>query len=209
MKRSWPAKPGDVLDQQNRFIILKKTRYGEADLIVQALSAQGEKMSFMARSALRSKKRFGGGVLEPLHFVQFTYKPGADDKLNVLKEASVISDFAGLRSDYDRLEFALRALDAVGKISQEGDSASEYLFNLLGHMLRALENARETAALRLQFWLKLLHQQGVLTAEPWMTPFLKATIAQSTELAEQGRAEERRIAGLEMLVEQYAKTAAL
>lgn len=209
MKKFGPGKPGENLDQQNRFIILKKTRYGEADLIIQALSPHGEKMSFMARSALKSKKRFGGGVLEPLHFVQLTYKLSADGRLNVLKEASVINDFAGLRTDYDRLEFALRALDAVGRVSQEGDSASEFLFNLLGHTLRALENAKDFGALRLQFWLKLLLQQGVLTTEPWMSPFLKATIAQHGELAEQSQAEQRRLAGLEMMVEDYVKNAGL
>ena len=59
---------------QNRFIILKKMKYGESDLILHAISMQGEKLSFIARGALKSKKRFGGGVLEPTHFVSFTYK---------------------------------------------------------------------------------------------------------------------------------------
>lgn len=197
------------MDVKNRFIILKKTKYGEADLILNALAVTGEKMGFIARGALKSKKRFGGGVLDPLHFVQLTYHQSGEGKLHTIKEATLISDFAGLRSDYDRLEFALKILDVIGRVSQEGDTASEFVFNLLGHTLKALETSKDVEALKLQFWLKFLHQQGVLTPEPWMTPFLKATIADHTSIAEAGRAESRRIVGLEMLVDQYVKHATL
>lgn len=197
------------MERKDRFIILKKTKYGEADLIVQALSTSGEKMSFMARSALKSRKRFGGGILDPLHYVQLTYKQGAEGKLSTLTEATLLEDFAGLRKDYDRLEFALRILEVVGRVGQEGDTSSEFLFNLLGHTLRALETAADPDVLKLQFWLKFLLQQGVLTAEPWMNPFLKASIAQHASLAEPARQEARRIAGLEMLVDQYVKNAGL
>lgn len=198
------------MDVKQKFIILRKLRYGEADLILQALSADGEKVSFMARAALKSKKRFGGGVLEPGHFVWFTYQshhsPG---KMLTLKEASLIEDFAGIRSDYDRLEFALKAIDAVGKVSQEGDSTSAFLFNLLGHTLKALEAAPALEAIQLQFWLKLLLQQGVLTTEPWMTPFLKESVAQHESLQQAALTEKKRLPGLEMLVEQYVRHASL
>lgn len=166
-------------------------------------------MSFIARGALKSRKRFGGGILEPLHFVQFTYQQGKEGKLHTLKEATLLKDFAGLRSDYDRLEFGLKILEAVGKVSQEGDSTSEFLFNLLGNTLTALETAKDLEALKLQFWLKFLMQQGVLTPEPWMTPFLKAHISENEKVVGLGASEARRIVGLEMLVEQYIKNATL
>lgn len=197
------------MDVKNKFLILRKVRYGEADLILTALSPTGDKMSFMARSALKSRKRFGGGILEPLHFVQFSYQQGKEGKLHTLKEAHLINDFKGLRADYDRLEFGLKILEAVGKVSQEGDSTSEFLFNILGNTLTALESAKDLDALKLQFWLKLLMQQGVLTPEPWMAPFLKANISENARLEGLGAAESRRIPGLEMLVEQYAKNAGL
>ncbi|HRO67854.1 MAG TPA: DNA repair protein RecO [Pseudobdellovibrionaceae bacterium] len=198
------------MDVKNRFIILRKVRYGEADLIIQALSPQGEKMSFIARAALKSKRRFSGGVLEPGHFVWLTYHAaGPAGKMHTLKEASVIQDFVGLRTDYDRLEFALKTVDAVGKVSQEGDSNSDFLFNLLGHTLKALEGADRIEAIQVQFWLKLLLQQGVLTVEPWMEPFLREPIANHAVILEEGLREARRLPGLEMLVEEYAKNAGL
>ena len=36
-----------------RLIILKKTKYGESDLILQALSAENGKVSLIARAALK------------------------------------------------------------------------------------------------------------------------------------------------------------
>lgn len=197
------------VDVQNRFIILKKIRYAEADLILQALSPLGEKMSFMARAALKSKKRFGGGILEPGNFVQLTYRPSAEGRMHTLKEAALLNAFAGIRQDYDRLEFGLKALEAVGRVSQEGDSTSEFLFNLLGHTLKALETTESVEILRVQFQLKFLLQQGVLTAEPWMGPFLKTNISEHGQLGEHLESARRQGPGLDLLVEQYIQTAGL
>lgn len=195
------------MDQSGKFIILKKVRYGEADLILQAISVHGEKMSFMARGALRSRKRFGGGVLEPLHFVLFTYQGSGETKMRTLKEANLINDFSGLRRNYDRLEFALRAVETVAKVSQEGDVTSEFLFNLLGNALKAAEQVEDLTTLRTQFYLKLLHQQGVMTPEAWMAPFLKTNIQQSESLSELRPEAEKHLPSLESAIEQYTKTA--
>lgn len=199
------------VDVKNRFILLKKVRYGEADLIIQALSPQGGRSSFMARGALKSKKRFGGGVLEPGHFVLLTYQsvPSGSNRLQILKEASLIEDFKGLREDYDRLDFALKALEIVGKVSQEGDSNSEFLFNIIGHTLRALESSDDIEPIRFQFFLKLLLQQGVLTVEPWMEGFLKEPLSQHAVLRELAQRESMRRPGLELLVHDYIKNAGL
>lgn len=195
------------MDVKNRFILLRKVRYGEADLILQALSPKGEKMSFIARGALKSRKRFGGGVLEPGNFVQIDYHSTKSGSMPSIKEATLVNDFAGLRKDYDRLSFALKVIDSVGKVSQEGDTSSEFLFNLLGHTLKALENAKNIQPIQFQFWLKLLSQQGVLTTEAWMMPFLKANLSEFEKLDEVAASEQRRIPGLEMMVEDYLKNA--
>lgn len=168
---------------QEKFIILKKMKYGEADLIVHALSAAGAKKSFMARSALKSKKRFGGGVLEPTHYVQFTYKERkTDNQLNVLNEAVLIDDFHDIRQDYDKLEFALFMLNCAYHVSQEGDADSHFLFNLVGHSLRKLGKTASLPRFKLHFCLKFLFQQGVISGEAWMNPFLKINVSDSEQL---------------------------
>ncbi len=168
------------MEVKERFIILRKMKYSETDLILHALSPLGEKLSFLARGALRSKKRFGGGVLEPSHFVQFTYKQAeAVGRMNTLNEATLLKDFKKIRQDYDHLELALHVLDCVSRVSQEGDRSSEALFNLLGNTLTAVESCQDVSLLKMHFYLKFLMQQGVLNPEPWMGPLLKSNIIES------------------------------
>lgn len=195
---------------KDRFIILRKIKYSESDLIIHALSPKGEKLAFMARGALRSKKRFGGGVLEPTHFVNFTFKRSADQgQLHVLQEATLVNDFPGLRSDYDRLEMALHVLDCVSKVSQEGDQNSEFLFNLLGHTLKALEAAPDILVLKMHFYLKFLLQQGVVNAEPWMAPFLKTNIADNASLLPHRQIVDEELFNVELMVKHYLANAML
>lgn len=189
---------------QNRFIILKKMKYSESDLILHAISVQGEKLSFIARGALKSKKRFGGGVLEPTHFVSLTFKQSSEEgKLHFLQEATLINDFAGLRKDYDHLELALHVLECVSKVSQEGDRHSEFLFNLLGHTLRAIETAQDPLIVKMHFYLKFLLQQGVVDAEPWMAPFLKTNLADSNQLLSYRQIVDEELGNVEQMVRHY------
>lgn len=193
---------------KDKFIILKKMRYSEADLILHALSTRGEKLSFIARGALKSKKRFGGGVLEPTHFVSFTFKKAHEEgQLNVLQEAQLLGDFPGLRSDYDRLELALHFLECVSKVSQEGDTSSEFLFNLLGHALKALENTPDILITKMHFYLKFLFQQGVIQAEPWMGPFLKFSLAQGVEVLSYRQSVDDELYNVEQMIKHYLQHA--
>jgi DNA repair protein RecO (recombination protein O) len=196
---------------KERFIILKKLKYSESDLIVHAISVHGEKVSFIARGALKSKKRFGGGVLEPTHFVQLTYKQtGEGGKLNPIAEASLLNDFHKIRRSYDHLELALTILDCVSRVCQEGDKYSESIFNLLGNALKAVESCEDVQLLKMHFYLKLLFQQGVLTVEPWMAPFLKTNIADVNGLVSDLNLKKEttlHMSQIEFAAQQYIKTA--
>jgi DNA repair protein RecO (recombination protein O) len=169
---------------REKVIILKKVKYSEADLIVQCLTAQGRKISLLARGALRSKKRFGGGVLEPTHHVEIQYKrPAQEERLATLDDAVLLHDFAPIRTSYERLEAALKVVEAVARVSQHGDVHSEALFNLTGSALKSLEAHSEISIFKIHFGIRFLRQQGVLEQEPWMGPFLKAPMLESESLA--------------------------
>lgn len=198
-------------EKQDRFIILKKIKYGESDLILHAIGADGAKSSFMAKSALKSKKRFGGGILEPLHFVNLTYKEKSDShQMKSLQEATLIDDFKNIRSDYDKLDLALFVINCVSHVSLEGDQHSEFLFNLTGHSLRAIATTENIPVLKLQFCLKFLYQQGVISLENWMGLFLKTNMSDAALLAQNELAQEathQYLDSIENLVLQYIKTA--
>lgn len=170
---------------KDRAIVLGKTKYGEADLILKLLTSGGEVYSAIAKSALKSKKRFGGGVLEPTHYIFVTLlkRDGEfSEKLSVLNEAQIIDDFRGLKTDYDRLETAFYFVRSVTTVAREGDLHRD-IFNLLGHALKAAENSRELGLLRTQFNVKLLHLQGVLPVEARYVPFLRSSIREAEEMA--------------------------
>lgn len=196
-------------DQTENFIILKKTKYSESDLIIHALSAEGTKKSFIAKFALKSKKRFGGGVLEPTHYVRLTYKPAkSDEGLNILNEALLLDDFKEIRLNFDKIEFALQIMNCVYHVSQEGDQDSHFLFNLVGHTLRFLNQCEitELGFLKLHFYLKFLFQQGVVSIEPWMAPFLKTNITDLRQIFNMETVS-MYLDSIELMVFNYIKTA--
>ena len=160
-----------------RVIVLKSIKYGEADLVLNVLTPQGGKLGCLARGARKSKKRFGGGVLEPTHFIEVVLRPSPRaDGLATLEDAKLIEGFEGLRTSYERLEAGLAILEMTDRISQAGDSGSQHLFDLLGNGLKILQTASSIERTKTQFILKLLYQQGVLEAEPWMGIFLKTSL---------------------------------
>jgi DNA repair protein RecO (recombination protein O) len=152
---------------QTKGIVLKTTKYSEADLIVTLLAANGTRLQLFGRNAIKSKKRFGGGILEPTHYIQVSYEDrrsrlGGDAELHTLREAVLIEDFTKIRTDYMRLEVALELLRIVGRFVRHGDFGSAELFNLLGNSLKAAETSSDLAKLRVHFEIRLLASQGVL-----------------------------------------------
>ena len=152
---------------KGRFIILRTIRFGDADLIVHAMGEKGGRRSFFARSALKSRKRFGGGVLEPTHFVEFSYRDRGENSESMphLEEARLLEGFSGLRSDYARLEMALYFLQLVSRVATEGEGEDPDMFLHLGSGLRGLESATDFLKLKTHFETRLLFLHGVLSTD--------------------------------------------
>lgn len=154
---------------KDKVFLLKATKYGDSDLILSALSPTGARLSLFARSALKSKKRFGGGVLEPTHYVHVLYEDKSGSRsehpLHTLKEATLIDSFDGLRTDYSRIEAGLHFVQMISNVVREGEVDGSDLFNLLGNTLRAAEKSSRLDKLRIHFEVKLLSNQGVLPLE--------------------------------------------
>jgi DNA repair protein RecO (recombination protein O) len=173
------------MNRKERIFVLKTFKYGESDLVVHGLNMRGARMSFLAKGGLKSRKRFAGGVLEPTHYIEVTFKErfsNESDPLHTLLEAQLLREFAKLRTDYSRLELSLRMLQLVNKLGQAGVVDSPDLFNLLGNALQAAETSENLEQLKLQFELKLLASQGVLPHEPEFTPWLEVNLGKHEEI---------------------------
>lgn len=161
-----------------KLIVLRVIPHGESDLVIHGLNPVGAKVVFYARGAVKSRKRFGGGILQPTHYIQVNYRPSHHnpDAMLQMQEASLIEDFAGLRRDYERLHLALHCVALVDRMSKEGMVHSEGVFHLLGNALRSLETTAQLAQLKLHFELKLLALQGDLPFIEGADELLQASV---------------------------------
>ena len=154
------------MDVKEKIIILKTQKFKESDLLVYGLNHEGLCHSYIAKSALKSKKRFVGGVLEPTHYVEVTYRGSQSKKdkggIFSIKEAFLVEGFDSIRSDYTRLNLAFYFINIVYKVSQNGGVDSQGVFNLLGNSLRCLKTTKDLGKLKILFLFKFLKEQGVL-----------------------------------------------
>jgi DNA repair protein RecO (recombination protein O) len=161
-------------------IVLRTTKYSESDLVVTVLTEQGVKVSMMARGALKSKKRFGGGLLEPTHFLKLTVRYKSERQgLGLIEDASLLEGFEELRSDYDKIQTAFWVLDIFLRSAQEDGVQEQGQFLLLGHGLRTLSKSSDLQKFKIHFGLRFLYLHGILEVESWMETFLKAPMNQA------------------------------
>ncbi|MCB0377013.1 MAG: DNA repair protein RecO [Bdellovibrionales bacterium] len=164
-----------------RFIILGKRASGESDLVIDVLSKQGEKLSLWANNALKSRKRFAGGALDPLNFVELHFTQSQKGYLN-LKESRILYGFPELRKDYSRLQMAFQFLIWVSKGAKEGLVDNQVMFDLLGNGLRALETTKTPYILKLHFEIKLLYYLGFLEVTDDLEEFILRPLGEHSKI---------------------------
>jgi DNA repair protein RecO (recombination protein O) len=202
---------------RDRLIVLRKIVYRDSDLIIRGLNTQGAKVSYLAPGAVKSRRRFGGGVLEPTNFIEVVYQGPSKSATALLRlqEAQILREFAGLRRSYEVIQASLSFLSLIDQVGQEGDAHGENLFNLLGHGLQYLsqKEVKSLTLFRLHFLVKFLFQQGVLNVEEWMHEFLRISIRDHDQLAFKVTVEDEhwvldRLVDIDQSVQNYRETGA-
>ena len=171
------------MSEKAKIIILRTLKHGESDLIVHGLTSTGGRLHLIAKGGQKSKRRFAGGILDPMHYLQVVFKRKAgEDVLHFLEEAQLLEDFHKIRTDYERLEVGFYFLKLAAKIAQEDDQHSKELFDLLGNSLKVLQSAQNLRLLRTHFEIKLLAQQGVLEFDQYETEPFRIPLEQSDHI---------------------------
>lgn len=190
-----------------KVIILKTQKWRESDLILRCITPSGAKISFIAKGALKSKKRFGGGILEPTHYISIIYKESKNsddgDPLHLLQEAELIRGFEKLRTQYDRLEVALQTLNLIEKVAQPSDHQSQELFDLLGNTLSAAETTVQPEVLKVHFKLKLVYTLGVLSQFENYADWLKFSIRHHEQITVSRQNLQQMDRDLNRIIERY------
>jgi DNA repair protein RecO (recombination protein O) len=143
-------------------VVLGKSNYGEADLIVTFLTREMGLVSALARYGRRSVRRFGGGLLSPgvAAWYDFTFKPNID--LAFVEKGEENPRAMRLPASPLIQSLAAFALELVRGFEAPGNPAEES-FKLLVRHLSRLARAGEGGAARLislDFALKYMELAG-------------------------------------------------
>lgn len=137
-------------------IILRRIAYGDFDLIITFLTLERGKVTVIAKSAKKSSKRFAG-ILEPFSVLEIVCTEGPKKGMPVLKEASLVAPFAGIRSDIQKTGYASYWAEIINVWMEEhGDHLQVY--RLLQFVLDRLDRETVSAA-----GLSILFQMQFLT----------------------------------------------
>ncbi len=138
-------------------LLLRKTEYGESDLIVTLLSPGRGRLTAVAPAARKSRRRFGG-VLEV--FTEFQAVLEAAGGWWRLREASLTNPHARIRESPLRTAYAGVWTELAHDWAEEG-SPQEELYGLLGFALSALDRGEPAVeVLHPAFLMRLLELTG-------------------------------------------------
>lgn len=120
-----------------RALVLRKTKLGEADIILTLLGREGAIVRAVAKGMRKPTSRFAGR-LEPGSVVDLLLAPGRS--LEVVSDARSVDLHPGLRLEYERSTAASVVFDVLDKIAVEGQPEPR-LFGLACATLAVLESA--------------------------------------------------------------------
>ena len=141
-----------------RALVLRAVPYRDADLVVTLFSRDRGKLSAIARSARRSRKRFGAG-LDLLTVSDMQVKRSRGEMWNLLG-AEVVDSFIALANDMATLAHSSYALELVRELTV-AEQPDEYIFDLLVEMWRTLREGGPSVAVLRTFELHLLEACGL------------------------------------------------
>ena len=140
-------------------VVLRSIDYGEADRIVTLLTQRFGKAAYIARSARRSKKRFGA-ALQPLALLEVQVS-AARGPLGTLERAEISRAFPRVLAGLDRMQAGFAGLELARELTPEHE-ADPAVFATVAAFLTALDlSERPPAQLQLCFVARLLAILGL------------------------------------------------
>jgi DNA repair protein RecO (recombination protein O) len=152
-----------VRDHEVSALLLRKTNYGESDLVLNVLTDKFGRVGVMARAARASKRRFAGGI-EPFHGLRLHLDEPRHGELYRLRDTRLHRPRLGLVSNLIALDIAGRALSWVRSTTVPNTPEPDVL-QACNRLLDALDHgppntASTGEALLAEFGLVLLAALG-------------------------------------------------
>ena len=132
-------------------LVLRKSSYGEADLLVTLFSRELGKFRALAKNAKKSRKRFGGH----LEFfnrlaIEVTLNKG---RFNLIGDVTLKKSYREITESVDSFVAANRVLELLDFLTPEQEPGGE-LFDLAADTLGLLSEKREPYSVFLVFFLR-------------------------------------------------------
>ena len=139
--------------------VLRHVNYGEADIILTLFSADFGLQQGFAKSARKSRKRFGA-VLEPFTQATFYWQSGRGS-MWLLQDADLLTQRLGLRRSLSHLALASYGVELVELLLEDGQSHVR-VYELLCSYLDYLDGDGDGRVARLLFELRLIYLLGYM-----------------------------------------------
>ena len=149
-----------MIRQQDEAFVLGTQPLGDADLIVSFLTESHGRLRAVARSARRSRRRFGGR-LEPLTHVRVSWVEREGRELHRLEQLEAVRSFAEMQAE-PRCQAACAVLAEVTTAFASDGQADPEEFRLVGAVLQALERGGPPKLLLRYFEYWTLRVHGLL-----------------------------------------------
>lgn len=147
------------MEERAHGIILRTRPLTETSLIVQWLTAEAGRISTVAKGARRNKSPFMG-KLDLYYEAEFSFQRARKSSLHVLREVSLKSTRASLRTELAALEMAARAGRWIEKMTEEETPLAE-VFELFRAFLDELAQGPVNQNLAIVFEVRLLELLGL------------------------------------------------
>lgn len=143
--------------RSDQAILLNTHELGEADLIVTLLTPEHGKVRAVARSARKSRKRFGG-VLESMSLLRIRWSEREGRELHTLDEAECLHSYAAMQAE-PRLLAGCAVLAEIALAFAHEGQADARQFRLIHATLDALEAGGEPRGLLryFEYWTLAIH----------------------------------------------------
>ena len=146
-----------------RCIVLKKTKLGEADLILTMLASDGSQIKGVAKGARKPGNKRFGARLEPFSICDLQLYPGRS--LESITEVRCVHPNAACREDLDRSSACSLMAELISKVIADGE-VGERTFAMMAAALEEIASnpPQDAALIAVAFVVKAMAMMGLRPA---------------------------------------------
>jgi len=140
-------------------IVIRGVDYGESSKVVTLFTREHGKLAVMARGAKKAKSRLAA-VSQLFTHGYYLCKAGPGSGMPDLSQGDVVDSFKAMRQDLNATAYAAYMAELLDRLTHERET-NPYLFQLIVHIFRYLDEGRDAEILCRIFETKMLQVAGI------------------------------------------------